>query len=75
MQVAEKIHKNVQRLPEIFQVEVLDFVEYLITKSERELLRQEELEWSNFSLDSAMSGMEDEEVPTYTMKDLKVVFS
>ena len=75
MLVAEKIHKNVQRLPEIFQAEVLDFVEYLLTKSEREIIRQDELDWSAFSLISAMRGMEDEDMAMYTTDDLKVVFS
>ena len=75
MQVTEKIHKNVQMLPEVFQAEVLDFVEYLLTKSEREMTRQEESDWLNFSLASAMRGIEDENTPTYTTDDLKVVFS
>ncbi len=75
MLVTEKIHKNVQRLPEIFQAEVLDFVEYLLTKSERDAVRQDELGWSDFSLSSAMRGMEEEDTPSYTVDDLKVVFS
>jgi len=75
MQVTEKIQQDVQKLPEIFQVEVLDFVEYLLSKSERETLRQDEHEWSTFSLASAMRGMEDETTPTYTTADLKVSFS
>ncbi len=76
MQFVEEIHKNVQKLPVIFQAEVLDFVEYLLTKVEREsVARQDELDWSNFSLASAMSGMDDEDVPSYTVDDLKVVFS
>lgn len=75
MQVAEKIHRDVNRLPETFQAEVLDFVEYLLAKSERELAREEELEWSGFSLAAAMRGMEDEDTPDYTTRELKVVFS
>jgi len=75
MLISEKIQENVQRLPEIFQVEVLDFVEYLLTKSEREAMRQDNLEWSDFSLVSAMRGMEDEDVPLYSVADIKVVFS
>ena len=75
MQVAQKIHRDVQKLPEIFQAEVLDFVEYLLTKSEREMARQDELDWSNLSLASAMRGMEDEDAPIYTKHDLKVLFS
>jgi len=75
MLVAEQIHHNVQKLPETSQAEVLDFVEYLLSKSEREAMRLEELSWSAFSLTSAMRGMGDENTPTYTVADLKVVFS
>jgi len=75
MQVTEKIQKHVQKLPKTFQAEVLDFVEYLLSKSEREVTRKDELDWSTFSLASAMRGMEDEDIPTYTEADLKVVFS
>jgi hypothetical protein len=41
MNVAEKINKQVQRLPEQTQAGVLDFVEYLLTKTERVQARQE----------------------------------
>ena len=75
MLVAKKIHENVQKLPVSFQTEVLDFVEYLLIKSEREVAQQSELDWSSFSLASAMRGMEDEDISTYTIDDLKVVFS
>jgi hypothetical protein len=54
---------------------VLDFVEYLLAKAEREAVRQEEKAWSDLSLSFAMHGMEDEDTPTYTTDDLKVVFS
>jgi len=69
MLVAEKIHQNVQKLPETSQAEVLDFVEYLLSKSEREAMRLEELNWSAFSLASAMRGMGDENMPTYTWRN------
>ena len=75
MVVAERIHQYVQKLPASLQVEVLDFVEYLSSKLEREMAEQGELTWSALSLALAMRGMEDEDVPTYTMADLKVVFS
>ena len=75
MQITEKIRKNVQKLPVVFQAEVLDFVEYLLVKSEREIARQDDLDWSDLSLASAMRGMEDEDTPTYTEDDLKVDFS
>jgi hypothetical protein len=35
MVIAERIQQYVQRLPASLQVEVLDFVEYLLAKAER----------------------------------------
>jgi hypothetical protein len=75
MAIAEQIQQYVQKLPASFQAEVLDFVEYLLAKAERETLRHEERAWSDLSLASAMRGMEDEDTPIYTTADLKVVFS
>lgn len=85
MQITEKINTSVQKLPALFQTEVLDFVEYLLVKAERTaaqraavqqaVAQQDEPDWSVFSLNSAMRGMEDEETPTYSIADLKVVFS
>jgi hypothetical protein len=75
MLLSEKIQQYVQRLPPSFQAQVLDFVEYLEIKAEREAAQREDEEWSGLSLAFAMRGMEDEKVPTYTAADLKVVFS
>jgi len=75
MAITEKIQQYVQRLPASFQTEVLDFAEYLLAKAERETARREERAWSGLSLSLAMRGMEDEDMPTYTTSDLKVVFS
>ncbi len=69
MTVTEKIFENVKILPESKQMEVLDFVEYLRLKLEKE----ENIEWTNFSLSSAMSGMENEQSP-YSINDLKEAF-
>jgi len=74
MVVAERIHQYVQKLPASLQVEVLDFVEYLLSKLERDAVEQGELSWSALSLTLAMRGMEDEEMPAYTTADLKVMF-
>jgi hypothetical protein len=63
MSLEEKIIKQVHELPESKQSEVLDFVEYLRTKTD-------EKDWSAFTLSSAMRGMEDEE-SLYTLDDLK----
>ena len=71
MAIVEKIQQYVQRLPTSFQTEVLDFVEYLLMKTGR----REESDWSDLSLAFAMRGMQDEDAPTYTTADLKVVFT
>lgn len=75
MTVTERIHQHVQKLPGSLQAEVLDFVEYLLLKVERETAHQDELAWSNWSLSLAMRGMEDEDTPNYCTGDLKEVFS
>ena len=75
MVIAERIQQHIQKLPTSFQTEVLDFVEYLLAKADREMLRQEDKDWSSLSLAFAMRGMEDEKTPTYTAADLKVVFA
>ena len=59
MAIAEKIQHYLQKLPTAFQIEVLDFVEYLLAKAER----QDERDWSDLSLALAMRGMEDEDAP------------
>jgi hypothetical protein len=50
-------------------VEALDFVKYLKLKTEKE----ENREWSNFSIDTAMMGMENED-SNYSVTDLKEIF-
>jgi hypothetical protein len=74
MAVAQQIQESVQRLPTAFQAEVLDFVEYLLAKAEREAFREEEQEWANFSLATAMCDIEDDDDAAYTLSNLKVVF-
>ncbi len=75
MAVVERIHQYVQRLPDRLQAEVLDFVEYLLAKAERDDIRQNEQEWTNLSLSFAMRDMEEEKGPTYTLADVKEKFS
>ena len=70
MSLADKITKNVKALPESKQIEILNFIEYLRVKTER----QANIEWTDFSLSSAMRGMEDEQAP-YSLNDLKESFS
>lgn len=69
MTVLEKLIQTIQELREPEQVEVLHFVEYLKIKAGKE----ENRDWSNLSLSSAMRGMENEQSP-YSLKDLKETF-
>ena len=70
MNLSEKILKTVTSLPEEKQVEVLNFVEYLKLKTEKE----ESNNWNSFSIASAMRGMENED-SNYSVTDLKETFS
>jgi erythromycin esterase-like protein len=63
MNLGEKIIRYIQELPESKKAEVLDFVEYLRN-------RTEERNWSEFSLSSAMKGMENDD-SIYSLKDIK----
>ncbi len=72
MSVAEQIVQHVKALPEVVQVEVLDFVEYLESKTE--IRKHEDAGWSNFSLTHAMRGMELEASP-YSADALKELFT
>jgi hypothetical protein len=71
MTTIEKITKQIQQLPEPSQQEVLDFVEFLLSRKHGDGRRQEELDWIEFSLTSAIRGMEDENDLTYDESDLK----
>jgi len=73
MTTIEKISQQTGNLPETYQMEVLDFVEYLTIKTNKKVgvSLLEEQEWSKFSLSQAMEGLEDEDFPLYTESDLK----
>ncbi len=61
---------HLESLPDVAQLEVLDFVEFLQTrKMYYEERRADDKLWSNFSLVSAMKGNEDEEI-SYTSADI-----
>ena len=66
MSVAEKIIEKVKSLPEEKQVEILDFIDFLLKKVNEEERKQ----WSQFSLEEAMRGLEAEET-IYTFEDIK----
>ena len=67
MVMNQTIQNYIEKLPASYQETVVDFLDFLLSKAER----QEELEWSRCSLASAMRGMEDEP-SEYTLDDLKV---
>jgi hypothetical protein len=65
MSLTEKIIENVNVFPESKQRQILNFVEYLRAKTEND-------EWADFSLSTAMKGMEDEKA-SYSIDDLKEI--
>ena len=71
MDIVEKNTEELHSIPESDQAEVLDFVEYLKSKKRQ---NEEDSEWTRFSLDSAMSGIEEEPSP-YGIEDIKEKFS
>jgi len=76
MTLSENIQHYVQKLPVPLQREVLDFVQYLMFRREREVIHeQDEYDWSSLSLDLAMRGIGDEGQPVYSSHDLQEVFS
>lgn len=76
MIVADKIHQRVRKLPAPLQAQVLDFVDFLLSRTKTETQDEEsDIAWRDLSLSMALQGMEDEPMPEYTIADLKVVFS
>lgn len=69
MVMNEKIQSFIEKLPPAYEEEVIDFLAYLLAKSERE----ENREWSDVSVTYAMRDMEDEP-SDYSVADLKVVY-
>ncbi len=70
MIVSEKINQKLEKLPTAIQLEILDFVEFVAQKAERQNSEIEDAQWAEFSLGQAMKGLEDEESPEYTEADL-----
>jgi len=66
MSLEGKIMEKVKLLPEDKQSEILDFTDFLSKKTNEE----ERKEWSQFSLETAMRGLETEET-SYTIEDIK----
>ena len=68
MSLVEKIVEKVKSLPEDKQIEIMDSIDFLSRKVEKE-----ESFWSKFSLESAMRELESEE-SLYTLGDIKERF-
>jgi hypothetical protein len=71
MIVREKINQKLEKLPIEIQLEILDFVEFVAQKAEKQNASEENRQWTDFSLAQAMKGLENEETPEYTEADLK----
>jgi len=69
MDTVERIIEGLKSIPESAQAEVLDFVEYLKSKNSR---KEENSEWPEFSLHSAMRGIEEEPSP-YGIENIKAL--
>lgn len=70
----EKLQSDIQKLPTDLQQEVVDFVEFLLTKVERNTARHEEVEWSRAGLEYMLRRMDAEDgddVPAYPLSDVK----
>lgn len=74
MTTAEAIIQHLNSLPDTAQREVLDFVQFLEAQRKELTGKEEDVMWSDFSLASAMRGMEDEGAD-YTLTDIKESFS
>lgn len=72
MTLAQKILTQVESLPEPYQAEVLDFVEFLEHKAKKHpaATDEERVEWSQFALAQAFRGMEDDE-DVYSIEDVR----
>jgi Protein of unknown function (DUF2281) len=66
MSVKKLISQKIDNLSENKQIEVLDFIDFLLKKN----LEEENEQWNQFSLAQAMKGLENDEFPEYTEADL-----
>jgi hypothetical protein len=71
MNLQKQIADKIQSLPEDKQQEVLIFIEFLLQKNVQDDVKKEDEEWNYFSLNQAMTGLEKDDLPEYTMADLK----
>jgi hypothetical protein len=72
MTTKQVIQAKIDILPETKYAEVLDFLNSLIKSQIDNNSQQENQEWSQFSLEQAMMGLEDDSSSEYTEQDLKI---
>ena len=75
MKTIEKFTKRIIKLPKKSQVEVLHFVEFLLSKSEATEEKYNNQKWNRFSLEQAMKDLENDDLPEYCKSDLKKKFT
>lgn len=75
MTTIDRITSKIKKLPEKSQKEVLLFVEFLLSKSGEMGEETEGQLWSRFSLEQAMRGLENDDLPEYTTTDLQEKYS
>jgi hypothetical protein len=63
MTIEQTIQAKIGILPESKQAEVLNFLNFLITSQTEVDAGHENAEWSQFSLEQAMQGLEDDLLP------------
>ncbi len=68
MVLDRKIQECLEKLPQSFQTEVIDYLEFLIAKAEKD-----EKKWMRFSIASVISDIKDEP-DLYSQSDLKVKY-
>ena len=71
MSIKQIIQDKIDILSEEKQTEVLNFLDSLIENQHEYDRQQENDEWSQFSREQAMQGLEDVNLPEYTEQDLK----
>lgn len=73
MAVAEKVREYLEKMPAPYQAHVLQYVEYLWGKLQ-DSPGDEDTQWQQFALASALIDMEERDEVTYTVGDLEERF-
>jgi hypothetical protein len=71
MNIKQIIQAKIDILTEDKQAEVLTFLNSLIESQRDDDIQRNNDEWSHFSLEQAMQGLDNDNLPEYTERDLK----